>query len=125
MAGDVVLVVEDDPKVRELLAETLISEGWDVVEAADGAEALLLAEQQRVRDRLCLVMLDMMLPRVDGVFVLRRLERANPQIPIIAISASDSYLKAAAKAGATQVLAKPFGLVDVLDVVDRYGPPPI
>ena len=123
MDDHVVLVVEDDRAIRELLTETLATDGFDVVDAADGAEALRLAEQPSLRNRLCMVLLDMQLPIVDGLFVLRRLEQSHPDLPIIAMSASSAHLKAAEKAGATATLAKPFELVDVLDAVDRHCKP--
>jgi len=120
MDDHVVLVVEDDRVIRELLTETLATDGFNVVDAADGAEALKLAEQPSLRIRQCMVLLDMQLPVVDGLFVLRRLERSHPDLPIIAMSASSSHLKAAEQAGAIATLAKPFELVDVLAAVDHH-----
>jgi CheY-like chemotaxis protein len=115
-----VLVVEDETPVRELLAYVLRDEGHDVIEARDGAEALrLLAGYPDPPANVCLILLDMMLPRVGGIQVLQHLAEHGIYIPVIAMSASRRHLQEAAKRGAQAVLTKPFDLDAVLAVVDR------
>jgi CheY-like chemotaxis protein len=124
MERDVVLVVDDDPLVRELLAEILSDHGYDVIEAKNGQEALQLAsERSSVRPRLCLVLLDMMLPGIDGTVVLNNLERASFDVPVVAISASQIQLARAARNGARDTIAKPFDADHLLDTVDRHRLP--
>ncbi len=71
------LVVDDEPSIRELLTASLRFAGFEVVPAADGAEALKLAEQHRPD----LVVLDMMLPDLDGFSVARKLRERGRRRP--------------------------------------------
>jgi CheY-like chemotaxis protein len=115
-----VLVVEDEPMVRELIADALGGEGYTVVQAADGVEAMRLLEQNRPPpDRLCLVLLDMMMPRVDGCSVLKHLAALDSYVPVVAMSASRQMLAIAASAGALATIPKPFDLDLLLATVAR------
>jgi CheY-like chemotaxis protein len=112
-----ILVVDDDPVIQKLLSVNFEMEGYRVVTASDGEEALdrVLSEAPAV------VVLDVMMPKVDGIEVLRRI-RANPGMgstPVLLLSA-----KAQAKdiedgmaAGADAYLTKPFEPLDLLDRV--------
>jgi CheY-like chemotaxis protein/anti-sigma regulatory factor (Ser/Thr protein kinase) len=82
-----VLVVDDDPKSRDVLRRTLTKEGWTVAEAANGHEALDHLE----RGRPALVLLDLMMPEMDGFEVLERMRRevAWRDIPVIVVTAKD------------------------------------
>jgi DNA-binding response OmpR family regulator len=113
-----VLVVEDEPAVRELVADFLRDEGYAVEEARDGAEAIRTLDRHCQRkERVCAVLLDMMLPRVDGVGVLRHLTAAGARVPVVAMSASREHLAAALAAGAQMVVPKPFDLDRLLSAV--------
>jgi CheY-like chemotaxis protein len=82
-----VLVVDDDPKSRDMLRRILEKEGWKVAEATNGSEALGLLE----RSRPALILLDLIMPEMDGFDVLERL-RANDawrDIPVIVVTAKD------------------------------------
>jgi CheY-like chemotaxis protein len=82
-----VLIVDDDPALREVLSSVLAEDGWRVATAADGAAALAAIE----RERPTAVVLDLMIPRVDGFEVLRAL-RTNPgtrDVPVIVVTAKD------------------------------------
>lgn len=82
-----VLVVEDDADVREMLRRTLLEEGWTVTEATNGQEALERVAAQRPK----LIVLDLMLPQMDGfafIETLRQREAGWP-IPIIVVTAKD------------------------------------
>ena len=120
-----VLVVEDEPAVREMVADFLRDEGYRVEEARDGAEAIRTLDQHCQRaDHLCAVLLDMMLPRVDGVGVLHHLASVGARVPVVAMSASREHLAAARAAGAQMVVPKPFDLDRLLSVVTSNCPCP-
>jgi two-component system, OmpR family, response regulator MprA len=106
-----VLVVDDDPAVREALTRALGLEGHDVVVAADGQEAL----DQLAERRVDLVLLDVGLPRIDGLEVSRRLRRAGDDTPILMLTARDTVTERVAglDAGADDYLVKPFALAEL------------
>ena len=119
-----ILVVEDDPAVRDLVAACLDMEGYTVEEAQDGAEAIdALNQQRRPLDPLQLVLLDMMLPDVDGLEVLRHWAVAGAPVPVVAMSANSQLLSAAMAAGAQAALAKPFDIQQLVAVVERHRLP--
>jgi DNA-binding response OmpR family regulator len=102
-----VLVVEDEPTVRETLAEALTEEGLNVSTAEDGPEGL-----ERFRaDRPDLVILDLMLPRMSGIEVCRII-RAESSVPILMLTARDSELDKVLglELGADDYVTKPFSL---------------
>ena len=101
-----VLVVDDDPHIAELVSLYLGSEGCAVIHARDGAEALQLS-QQRGPD---LLLLDIMLPKLDGWEVCRRLRRAGNEVPIIMLTArSDDVDRIVGlELGADDYVVKPF-----------------
>jgi CheY-like chemotaxis protein len=108
-----VLVADDDRDILELVAFRLERAGYDVVTAHDGAEALNVAEQ-RAPD---LAVLDVMMPRLDGYEVTRRLraDEATQAMVIIILTASvrDTELERAFDAGANDFLRKPFSPADL------------
>ena len=102
-----VLVVEDEPTVRETLAEALTEEGLNVSTAQDGPEGL-----ERFRaDKPDLVVLDLMLPRMSGIEVCRII-RAESGVPIVMLTAKDSELDKVVglELGADDYVTKPFSL---------------
>jgi DNA-binding response OmpR family regulator len=107
-----VLVVDDEPQVRQIVASYLEAEGFDVRTAADGHEALA----ELARKRPDLVVLDLMLPGVDGLTVLRRLREAGDQVPVIVLSArgQESERVAGLELGADDYVAKPASPREVL-----------
>ena len=108
------LVVEDEPHIRELVALHLRLEGLAVLSVAAGDEALRLAS----RERFDLVVLDLMLPKVDGVTVCRSIRREplNGDVPILMLTArrdeSDKVL--GLDSGADDYLTKPFGVRELV-----------
>ncbi len=108
-----VLVVDDEPANRRLLGDLVAREGFEVLVAAGGAEALdVLA-----RERVDLVMLDLMMPEVDGMAVLAELRarRALPGLPVVVVTAHEDRsvrIEALAK-GAIDFLTKPIDRVEV------------
>ncbi len=107
-----ILVVDDEPSLAELLTMALSYEGWDVRSAADGAGALRVAAEFGPDA----VLLDVMLPDLDGVEVLRRLRADRPGLPVLFLTARDSAEDRAAGllAGADGYLTKPFSLDQVV-----------
>jgi two-component system OmpR family response regulator len=107
-----ILVVDDEPSLADLLTMALSNEGWDVRSAGDGAAALRVAAEFGPDA----VLLDMMLPDVDGVEVLRRLRGDFPGLPVLFLTARDSAEDRAAGmlAGADGYLTKPFSLDQVV-----------
>jgi two-component system OmpR family response regulator len=112
-----VLVVDDEPAIRELLAMVCAYEGWDVRTAATG-EAALGAVRADPPD---VVLLDRMLPDLDGLTVLRGIRDSSPAVPVIMVTARDSAEDRAdlLAAGATGYVTKPFGVAALADEVRR------
>lgn len=111
-----ILVVEDDPRVRDLFHQTLAMAGYDVVATADGEEALA-AYTAAPTD---LVITDLMMPRKDGVETIRGLRRRHPAAKVIAVTAARgrfNRLIAARHVGAHRTLLKPFGMGELLAAV--------
>ncbi len=111
MPNERVLVVDDEQSIRHFLRVTLTSQGYTVIEAASGQEALSNATMQKPD----IVILDLGLPDMDGVEVTQLL-RQWTQIPIIILSVrgSESDKIAALDAGADDYLTKPFGVGEFL-----------
>jgi two-component system response regulator MprA len=107
-----ILVVDDEPAVRDSLDRALRLEGYKVELAADGGEALkALAE-----DSPDAVVLDLMMPRVDGLEVCRRMRAAGDRTPVLVLTARDGVADRVKglDAGADDYLVKPFALDELL-----------
>jgi two-component system, OmpR family, phosphate regulon response regulator PhoB len=116
-----ILVVEDDRPIRELVVLLLEEEGYEVVQAADGRAAIGLINQLAPPEGpLCLILLDMMLPLLDGLPVIDYLVQHGVRLPIIAMSASQAHLLAAQANGARAAIHKPFGLEQLLRAVSQH-----
>lgn len=117
-----VLVVEDDHVIRELLVVNLKMEGHDAVTAVDGSEALR-AVADRAPD---VVLLDMMLPGVDGWEVAARLkgDEATRSIPIIALSARamQADIERGMELGVDRYVTKPFDPIELMHLVGTLLP---
>ena len=117
----VVLVVDDEPAIRAVLATLLREEGYALLEAPNGLDAVRLVEWAMDQDpRPCLILLDMMMPGLDGLGVLAHLHQLGDGIPVVAMSASAAHLAAAEAAGVVAALAKPFDFDQVVSVVERH-----
>src|SRR3954470_4702331 len=106
-----VLIVEDDPEVREMLRELLVTEGYYAVAAEDGLEALHLLRTVRHRapELPCLVLLDLRMPRLSG-HEFRRAQLADPivaSVPIAIMSGATDAEAWAHALGAVATLTKP------------------
>jgi CheY-like chemotaxis protein len=108
-----ILVVDDDDEIRRVLQIVLEKSGHQVVQASHGEEAL----EQMQRERPALVLLDIMLPRLDGLEVIRRMRDSAPlrTIPVIAFTALTSQLieKELFELGVRGFMRKPLRLADL------------
>jgi DNA-binding response OmpR family regulator len=116
-----VLVVEDDRPIRDMLVWSLRDQGYHVLQAPDGLEAIEVLDQHVGADtEPAVTLLDMMLPNLDGLGVLRHVSEHGHRTAVVALSASEWYLYAAKASGACATIGKPFDLDKVLDVVSCY-----
>ncbi len=113
-----ILVVDDDPDIRQLLVDRLGSHGYLVSTAADGAQALTLFQEEVFTG----VLLDIGLPQIDGIEVLRHIRKGNQRTPIIMVTAAVSKELAvrAISMGAQAYVLKPFNLPELLRVVAHW-----
>ena len=107
MAGERILAVDDSATVLEMIKSVLVAEGYDVITASDGAEGLETAR----RERPDLILLDVMLPKLDGYRVCRLLkfDQKYKNIPIIMLTAKteEQSMVTGMRTGANQYLTKP------------------
>ena len=107
-----VLVAEDDKSVRDSLVRALTFEGYDVVTAGDGAEALMAV----VESQPDVIVLDVLMPHVDGLTACRRLRERGDRTPVLMLTARHevSDRVAGLDAGADDYLVKPFALEELV-----------
>jgi DNA-binding response OmpR family regulator len=112
-----VLVVDDEEQIREILRRTLANEGHSVVEAADGASALVAAT-----DDVDLILLDLVMPGLNGLQVLSALSKRARGTPVVVLSGVDqvSARVQALDIGAVDFVAKPFHAAELLARVRRH-----
>jgi two-component system response regulator MprA len=110
--ADRVLVVDDDPPLRRMLARTLAAEGYEVTVAGDGGGALAEAE----RTAPDVIVLDVAMPGLDGLTVARRLRGKGLPTPILMLTARDAVPDRVAglEAGADDYLVKPFAVQELI-----------
>jgi CheY-like chemotaxis protein len=112
-----VLVVEDEPEIRDFVAMVLGSEGYWVTTANNGAVAL----DQLGREAFDLILLDMRMPVMDGWSFARAYRQSRgPKAPIVVLTAAHDAAERAAQISADGYLGKPFELDDLLELVARY-----
>src|SRR6185295_19627898 len=114
---ETILVVDDEAGIRSSVRGVLADEGYRVLEAEDGRGALRLIESERPR----LVILDIWMPEMDGIELLRRIRESEPATQVIVISGHGNIETAvtATKLGAFDFIEKPFSLDGLLHVIDR------
>jgi DNA-binding response OmpR family regulator len=111
-----VLIAEDDPHIREGLVEILEAEGYRVTTAADGRAALQHWHTRQGATRPDFVLLDIMMPLMNGYDVCREIRRQDAEIPIIFISAKSEEIDRVLglELGADDFIQKPFGVKEVI-----------
>src|SRR5229473_2645588 len=115
--ADRVLVVDDEQSLRKVLAATLQREGYEVQVAADGQEALLALD----RDGADVVVTDLVMPKMDGLSLLRKVVARHPDVPVIVVTAHgrvDSAVEAM-KAGAFDFVTKPFENAELKSIIAK------
>ena len=118
MSRKAIMIVEDDPDVRAALAAVLEGEGYAVVEAGDGAEAL---RQLRGND-IALVLLDLWMPVMDG-WQFRAEQMRDPalaRVPVVVVTADPAAGRQVAALGVQACMVKPVELPELLAQVNRY-----
>lgn len=112
------LVVDDEAQLRLTLRAHLQREGFQLVEAEDGRAALKVIEGHKID----LALIDILMPNMDGIEMIRALRAQDARLPIIAMSGGGrldarDMLSAARKLGADATIAKPFSMKDVLKMI--------
>lgn len=105
-AAKQILVAEDDPGLNRLIAFKLSKEGYRALTAFDGKEAL----QKALKEDVAAVVLDIMMPFLDGIQVLKRIREKKPFLPVVMLSVKsrESDLNQALELGANDYITKPF-----------------
>lgn len=114
-----VLVVDDEPDIRATVSAMLEIEGYDVDEAANGADALHAVER-RAPD---LILLDMRMPVLDGWGFAHELRQRGHEMPIVVMTAARDAARWAGEIAASAFVAKPFGFDDLITAVEQANPP--
>src|SRR5216117_526962 len=106
------LIVEDEEKLAQLVKRALVAERFSVDVAHDGREGLELATAYDYD----LIILDLLLPQLDGTEILRRVRRRNPRVPVLILTARDAVVDKVAhfEAGADDYLTKPFAMAELV-----------
>ncbi len=119
MAGEHILVVEDDPATRSVLDKTLSSQGYAITLAGDGLSALEELEAQLP----ALAIVDIMIPRLDGITFVEAIKSRDDtrRIPVIFLTSKNDpvTMTQGIKAGAKYYITKPFRMDELLDKVAR------
>ena len=116
-----ILVVDDDPDIRQVLLDRMSSFGYMVETAIDGREALDALRRGGFDGML----LDMRMPEIDGLEVLRRTRKSHPDLPVVVVTALSVQRQAAQAVaeGARAYLLKPFDAPHLKKVVEQYFGP--
>ena len=120
-----ILLVEDEAPLRDLIRLNLEAEGWETITAKDGPEAIRMFNRQR----FSLLILDVMLPQMDGFEVCRNIRLTDKKIPVLFLTAKDNSADKieGLKSGADDYMTKPFNLEEFLlrvKVLLRRSEPP-
>jgi len=112
------LVVEDDPRLREAVVDTLLMKGYDVLEAPNGIEAIALVRSHTID----VVLSDINMPGMDGLELLDQIKTEHPWLPVLLMTAYGDVGQAvqAMQRGANDYLMKPFELRELDEVLKPY-----
>jgi two-component system, OmpR family, phosphate regulon response regulator PhoB len=117
------LIVEDQPDIRKLIRMTLEFEGYDLLEAENGADGLRLAQTARP----LIMLLDVMMPgELDGYQVCERVKKdpelAGTKVVLLTARGQAADLETGRRVGADAYLVKPFSPLELIDTIDRFIP---
>jgi DNA-binding response OmpR family regulator len=115
-----VLVIDDNPEMRQILHATLTRAGYRVLQAADGEIGIALYRDHH--EVVSLVLLDVQMPRKSGIATLTELRKINPSVRCLLMTGNERDDKVA-QADVSGVLAKPFGPASLLAALSRAGLP--
>jgi PAS domain S-box-containing protein len=117
--GELILVVDDETAVQEVTQATLETYGYRAMIASDGVEAIACYAEHK--QEIHVVLLDLMMPALDSLTIIRTLCKLNPQVQIIAMSglATNESITRTMGAGVQAFLAKPFTAPELLELLDR------
>ena len=117
--GELVLVVDDEASVRLIMAQTLKTYGYRTVTANDGAEAIMIYQQRAAE--IAVVLVDLVMPVMDGVTTIRKLTEINPQVRVIAVSGleTNDALAQAGESCARAFLPKPYTASNLLKTLSK------
>lgn len=117
--GELILVVDDESAIRETTKTSLETYNYKVLTASDGIEAIALYVQHRTQ--ISLVLIDLMMPLMDGLTTIRTLQKLNPQVKIIATSGltSNAQVAATARFGVKTFLSKPYTTGELLKSIHQ------
>jgi CheY-like chemotaxis protein len=113
-----ILVVDDEASIQEITTASLEAHNYRVITASNGLEAIALFAQHQ--NEISVVLMDIMMPNMDGITAIRTLQKINPQVKIIATSGlvSNGKLTAATGAGVQAFLHKPYTAKELLAALD-------
>ena len=109
-----ILLIEDDAELRQSLRDGLAAVGYQVIESADGVEGMARFQE----DCPDVVITDIVMRNKEGIEVLSEIRKHALAVPVIVISGHPEYLAMSRKLGATQILAKPFRLPELLACIE-------
>src|SRR5438105_11258184 len=116
-----VLIVDDEPNIRKLVRLRLAQSGIEVLEARDGEDAW----EQLAAERPALLILDIMMPKLDGIAFLRRVRESEEwrDLPVIMLTAvrDERERQLALSLGAIAVVSKPFIVQDLVQLVEKHA----
>jgi two-component system cell cycle sensor histidine kinase/response regulator CckA len=119
--GELILVVDDEPDIREITKKSLEKHNYQVITADDGIEAIALYVEHR--EEIALVLMDMVMPIMDGITSIRTLQKINPDVKIIAITglpASDQF-NTVTDMGVKAFLCKPYTASQLLQIINTVN----
>ncbi|SES85393.1 response regulator [Anaerobranca gottschalkii] len=116
--GKKILVTDDQVGIRKLLVEILRPQGYEVYECADGLQALDFLKENTVD----LMLLDMKMPKMDGITTLKKIKEMDIDVKVVIMTAFGELkvTKDAQKLGAIDYILKPFDIIQLLEVVEKY-----
>jgi two-component system, cell cycle sensor histidine kinase and response regulator CckA len=115
--GELILIIDDEPSIRDITKTSLENSNYQAITASDGIEAIALYAEHR--EKICIVLTDMVMPFMDGITTIRTLQKINPTVKIIAVSGLISHDKvnAATEIGVKAFLSKPYTAKQLLQTI--------